>query len=652
MVRKAALSVSSSRERATVHQVQTDAPSQATAPVVTVDEAIRIFEECRPALHRLCVSLLRNEWDAQDAVQEALARTVERLDTVHGSVHAYLMTIARNICYRELSRRARHADNVDEELVFDGPETDQVATDRFVIRRVWERLSPRYRALLAYWFAGYSYDEIAVRTGLSVSAVTSKLWRARQRARELGETAASAMLVPVGLWRRGRRALTHAGRVNGALPSAMSSLQHFATVAAALFTSIAGGVIGGIPGSSAASLTGQVTAVQLSRADGGAASPQAADRGIQAVATAPSVSSDGRPRPTPTASPQASPGSVDPVGHVLTPGDGAQPGDARLTDLTPAPGAGGVGFASGTLVNECQRSTGCPVIFSTADGGHTWQRVASSTYQGGPILLPPSYPSDPTLFAMGGAGLQQKGAQDSDFRLVLPVSGPAAVDPTSAPGDTRVLVAAAQPVVYSAGTGRITPGPSLPAGLGQPDSATFLGHSGMVLLAAQSVDSVVPSSAQAVVVRCAVAGACVSVFQVPGTRLSLAVSPAFDSDHTVVAYSSSHVYVSHDGGVSFGDATPALSGSIRDVALGSGADCTSTCLVVATTWVAGTEQGQLLLSDDGGATYGVVDAATPIRSVTFLGDDRLLAGRDTPDAGGQWGVRCSADDGESWGSTC
>jgi DNA-directed RNA polymerase specialized sigma24 family protein len=57
--------------------------------------------------------------------------------------------------------------------------------ESLVLEDVWSQLSPDSRRLLGHFFAGYSYGEIADLTGQSVSAVASKVWRARQLAREL-----------------------------------------------------------------------------------------------------------------------------------------------------------------------------------------------------------------------------------------------------------------------------------------------------------------------------------------------------------------------------------------------------------------------------------------------------------------------------------
>src|SRR5258708_35289274 len=148
------------------------------------DRLVSVYNEHWQRVFRLCMSLLRNETDAEDAAEETVTRAVARIDSVYGEVGAYLMTVARHICYRELARRARRAVELDPELSDDGPSADLQAAERSLLIKVWALLSPRHRTILAHSFAGYSYDEIAHITGLSVSAVTSKLWRARQRARE------------------------------------------------------------------------------------------------------------------------------------------------------------------------------------------------------------------------------------------------------------------------------------------------------------------------------------------------------------------------------------------------------------------------------------------------------------------------------------
>jgi RNA polymerase sigma-70 factor (ECF subfamily) len=637
-----------------VQQLSADPSSPAPT-----DPVLQLYEDFHVSIYRLCMSLLHNEWDAQDAVQETFARAAQRLDTVYGSVYAYLITIARNICYRELSRRARHADTADEEVVLDAPPTEQVATERVIVRAVWDRLSPRYRMLLAYWFAGYSYDEIADRTGLSVSAVTSKLWRARQRARELGETAASVIVLPVALWRRARRALVHHVRgVGESAPPVMAGLQQFATLAAALLTSVAGGLAGSTAGSAQPvppAEAGTATA-RLAAAMGVGAQPAS---GPADASPAPGGAASGAGRTgSGSGTPPSSPASrVDGLAtSVLDPGDGAQVQTSGIEDLNVAGSAGGTAFASGPTSAECSRlTTGCPVLFVTTDGGATWVHIASQSFDGGPLLVSPSYPADPTLFAASDAGLQERRAGDSDFRLVVPGGGPAALDPRSAPGDTRILLAFAQPVVYSEASGTVSPGPVLPLGYGSPDSAAYLGHTGTVLLTAETAQSWAGPTPDGAVLRCDPGAPCSSVFSSPGETLHLAVSPDFDSDGTVVAYSPHRVYVSRDGGHSFHDATPTGLGGqyvILHMALGSVPGCASTCMLVSTTRLDGTPLGQLLVSPDGGGSYTALPITQPFGPLAILGDGHLLGGLWTAAKDGMAGLYCSRDGGTQWARTC
>ena len=612
------------------------------------DRLVRVYAEHWPRVFRLCLSLLRNESDAEDAAQETFARAVERIDSVYGEVGAYLMTVARHICYRELARRARRGGELDAEMSADGPAADLQAAERSLLIKVWAMLSPRHRTILAHSFAGYSYDEIARITGLSVSAVTSKLWRARQRARELADGVASGFLLPGVLWRAARRRCQRAfsgarGRALGdpSLPAALAGVQQLALLGTAVVVVVAAGggssrADGPPPHAGLAS-----TAAQLpDRGDRSAPAPATSRQLSHIVAAPPPASSSG-------ARWQGNGGASGFMGGLTDHGSQATQEQTTIRAFTPASGAPGTAFFSGTVAPDCNST--CLILFRTDDGGHTWTSVNHLTFPGGTVLLPPSFPATSTIFTFTGSTLAQNDAAGvGDWRQVSPALA-AAIDPTSTPDDTRVVLATPQIVVYHSQSGLFTPGPTVPAGLGVP-SSILPTTDGAVLIAVQQPSAQQVRGWTTVVERCPALGPCSQVLEVPGAGVNLVPSASFAFDHSLAAFTSSHAYLSSDGGVHFREmATGVAAPTLSSITLVTTSACPSTCVFATGVSLAG---GYNTLSVDGGATFSHLGALlSPVLASGFLGDGNLLAGLQQPDVQGL-GARCSSNLGVSWALYC
>ena len=121
---------------------------------------------------------------AADLVQETLLRAWRSLDRLEQpqAARSWLFTIIRR-------ENARRFERVQPDWSEQEPETlpatwrqHDDSVEAFNLRRALAALSDEYREpLLLQVIGGYNYEEIAKRLGLSKSAVTSRLYRARQR---------------------------------------------------------------------------------------------------------------------------------------------------------------------------------------------------------------------------------------------------------------------------------------------------------------------------------------------------------------------------------------------------------------------------------------------------------------------------------------
>jgi RNA polymerase sigma-70 factor (ECF subfamily) len=142
--------------------------------------------------------LLRNDQDAEDAVQDASLRAFRFFDSFRGqNSRAWFLRIVRNTAFTALKRARGHEEDVlfDEEL--HTPENadagvasrlDQVH-DRETVRAAIEQLAPEFREVITLReLEECSYKEIAEIAAVPVGTVMSRLARARAQLAEILST--------------------------------------------------------------------------------------------------------------------------------------------------------------------------------------------------------------------------------------------------------------------------------------------------------------------------------------------------------------------------------------------------------------------------------------------------------------------------------
>lgn len=139
----------------------------------------------------LCLSVLRDPSEADDAAQEVFVKAYCRLSDyrAESSFATWLYRIGYNHCLDVLKARSRRrSESLDAmtEQGFDraepqGPDSG----DADALRRALDELPPEYRAVLTLREAeGLSYEEIAKTTGVSLDSVKARLRRAREALQE------------------------------------------------------------------------------------------------------------------------------------------------------------------------------------------------------------------------------------------------------------------------------------------------------------------------------------------------------------------------------------------------------------------------------------------------------------------------------------
>jgi RNA polymerase sigma-70 factor, ECF subfamily len=129
-------------------------------------------------------------WDgtaAEDATQETFLRAYEKIHQFGGGDFAgWLMRIAKNICIDRWRRRRAGTEVAETELGERGIEGVAAAPDldlQLSAQQVWHEIKSlpvQQRQCLEMKIEGYSYEEIAARTRMTVEAVKSHLQNGRR----------------------------------------------------------------------------------------------------------------------------------------------------------------------------------------------------------------------------------------------------------------------------------------------------------------------------------------------------------------------------------------------------------------------------------------------------------------------------------------
>ncbi|MCM1091983.1 MAG: sigma-70 family RNA polymerase sigma factor [Butyrivibrio sp.] len=139
------------------------------------------------SLYRISKTILKNDADCEDAVQEAIATGFAKLDTLRQERYAktWLTRILIHECYALLKKRNRTAPLMEE------PETEEYSGEDY--SELYEALSAlkrEYRlAIVLHYLEGYSVQEIAQIMRISVGTVKSRLSRGRKSLRHIMEEA-------------------------------------------------------------------------------------------------------------------------------------------------------------------------------------------------------------------------------------------------------------------------------------------------------------------------------------------------------------------------------------------------------------------------------------------------------------------------------
>ena len=155
-------------------------------PVRSQEEVASLYRRHVDMVYQICLMLMKNVPDAEDAVQTVFRKVMEydRPFRDHEHEKAWLIVTARNECKNQLKhwwRTRRESEEILNTLAWEQPEDGAL----------WEtilRLPEKYRLVLyLHYYQGYTALETAEILGKNPSTVRGWLVQARGKLKELLE---------------------------------------------------------------------------------------------------------------------------------------------------------------------------------------------------------------------------------------------------------------------------------------------------------------------------------------------------------------------------------------------------------------------------------------------------------------------------------
>ena len=149
-----------------------------------MDSFREVYERHYRAVYQMALFLTGVPDQAEDLAADTFVRAWTARDRIQmATVRSYLLTIARNL-HRDALRRERPEATLVGDVVDARPMVDAQVESSIALSQVRARLRQVARgdrqAFLMFIARGMSHQEIARALGLSISAVKSRIFRARE----------------------------------------------------------------------------------------------------------------------------------------------------------------------------------------------------------------------------------------------------------------------------------------------------------------------------------------------------------------------------------------------------------------------------------------------------------------------------------------
>lgn len=148
-----------------------------------------LYRRFKQPIYYFCVRMIEDSMVAEDIFQDVFIKCYEQIrqGAAITNIKSYLFTSARNRCLNTIRDR-KHSYQLDEisDTLSGHEQEDFDVTEN--LQMALQKLPPMNReAFLLCEYEGYSYEEAAGLTDVPVSTVRKRIFRARQKLRQMLE---------------------------------------------------------------------------------------------------------------------------------------------------------------------------------------------------------------------------------------------------------------------------------------------------------------------------------------------------------------------------------------------------------------------------------------------------------------------------------
>lgn len=142
------------------------------------------IRDLEKGMYRLSYSILKNETDAQDAVQEAIYKSYKNLDNLKDKrkFKPWIYKIVTHTSFEILKNNKNYLDIEQENIQ---AETDDIDTNLTLWNAVQGLKQPYRTTITLFYYEDMSIKEISKITGTNIDAIKKQLSRGREKIKEV-----------------------------------------------------------------------------------------------------------------------------------------------------------------------------------------------------------------------------------------------------------------------------------------------------------------------------------------------------------------------------------------------------------------------------------------------------------------------------------